>query len=86
MLQSSTHHIPPITMSSASNEGRQSPPPETQSGAQLHDTPASGQGTDNASNKNETNQDQLKSLSSNPSGPMDKSLDDKFSKDLKDQK
>ncbi|KAK5635386.1 hypothetical protein RRF57_011098 [Xylaria bambusicola] len=48
-------------MSSASkNEGRQSPPPQQQSGAQLHDAPASGQGTDNANNKDQTNQDQLK--------------------------
>lgn len=48
-------------MSSASkNEGRQSPPPEAQSGAQLHETPASGQGTDKVDNKEQINQDQLK--------------------------
>ncbi|KAI8944522.1 hypothetical protein F4801DRAFT_571454 [Xylaria longipes] len=68
-------------MSSASkNEGRQSPPPESQTGAQIHETPASGQGTDNADNKEQTNQDQLKNLTSNPSGPMDASLGDKFAK------
>ena len=32
-------------------EGRQSPPPETQSGRQQQDPPASGKGTDNAENK-----------------------------------
>ncbi|KAI0505898.1 hypothetical protein F5B22DRAFT_490428 [Xylaria bambusicola] len=68
-------------MSSASkNEGRQSPPPQQQSGAQLHDAPASGQGTDNAANKDQTNQDQLKNLTSNPPGPMDASLEEKFAK------
>ncbi|KAI1750295.1 hypothetical protein F4782DRAFT_509889 [Xylaria castorea] len=68
-------------MSSASkNEGRQSPPPEAQSGAQLHETPASGQGTDKADNKEQTNQDQNQNLTSNPTGPMDASLGDKFAK------
>ncbi|KAI0398961.1 hypothetical protein F4802DRAFT_83907 [Xylaria palmicola] len=68
-------------MSSASkNEGRQSPPPERQTGAQIHETPASGQGTDKADNKEQTNQDQLKNLTSNPPGPMDASLEDKFAK------
>lgn len=54
-------------MSSASaNEGRESPPPESQTGAQIHDPPASGKGTDNADNKEQTNQDQLR-VSSLPS-------------------
>ncbi|CAJ2505750.1 Uu.00g131440.m01.CDS01 [Anthostomella pinea] len=70
-------------MSSASNEGRQSPDPSTQSGAQLHDTPASGQGTDKAPNKKEGMEDQLKGLSSNPKGPVDDALEDKFKKDGK---
>lgn len=39
-------------------EGRQSPPPETQTGAQVA-APASGQGTDNAQNKEATNKAQL---------------------------
>jgi hypothetical protein len=53
-------------MSSVSkNEGRQSPPPEAQSGAQMHDTPASGKGTDNIENKAKVNDDQLK-VSSKP--------------------
>ncbi|KAI0103948.1 hypothetical protein GGR51DRAFT_236715 [Nemania sp. FL0031] len=68
-------------MSSASkNEGRQSPPPERQTGAQVHDPPASGKGTDSADNKEQINQDQLKGLSSNPPGPMDQFLEDKFAK------
>ncbi|KAI1423502.1 hypothetical protein F5Y12DRAFT_716303 [Xylaria sp. FL1777] len=68
-------------MSSASqNEGRQSPPPERQTGAQLHDPPASGQGTDSADNKEQTNEDQLKNLTSNPPGPMDAALGEKFAK------
>jgi len=54
-------------MSSVSkDEGRQSPPPEAQSGAQMHDTPASGKGTDNIENKGQVNDDQLK-VNSKPS-------------------
>ncbi|KAI1193307.1 hypothetical protein F5X97DRAFT_43381 [Nemania serpens] len=68
-------------MSSATkNAGGESPPPETQSGRQLHDAPASGQGTDKMDNKEQTNDDQLKNLTSNPPGPMDAVLEDKFSK------
>ena len=40
-------------------EGRESPPPERQSGAQQRDPPASGHGTDNADNKEELNKSQL---------------------------
>ncbi|KAJ8120777.1 hypothetical protein ONZ43_g2602 [Nemania bipapillata] len=78
-------------MSSVSqNEGRQSPPPERQTGAQMHDPPASGKGTDKFDNKEQANQDQLKvsslrtpaysNLTSNPPGPMDAWLGDKFAK------
>ncbi|KAI1110434.1 hypothetical protein F5Y14DRAFT_363006 [Nemania sp. NC0429] len=68
-------------MSSASkNEGRQSPPPEEQSGAQMHEPPASGHGTDKADNKEQTNEDQFKNLTSNPPGPTDAALKDKFAK------
>ncbi|KAI3333695.1 hypothetical protein F4824DRAFT_502676 [Ustulina deusta] len=80
--------------SESKNEGRQSPPPESQTGPQLHEPPASGQGTDNTDNKDQTNQDQLKALktiadysfshiqnlTSNPPGPMDASLKEKFAK------
>ncbi|KAI1766912.1 hypothetical protein GGR53DRAFT_463862 [Hypoxylon sp. FL1150] len=70
-------------MSSASNEGRQSPPPESQSGPQLKDAPGSGQGTDDASNKEQTMKDQLGNLSSNPKGPLEDSVQDKFTKTTK---
>ena len=45
----------------SSQEGRQSPPPESQSGAQLKDTPASGLGTDqvNTGEKKGAMNDQL---------------------------
>ncbi|GJN82215.1 hypothetical protein PLIIFM63780_005754 [Purpureocillium lilacinum] len=61
-------------------EGHQSPPPEQQSGRQLHDPPAHGQGTDDAKNKDKTLKKEIENLSSNPEGPMDSSLKDKFSK------
>ncbi|KAI1458797.1 hypothetical protein F4805DRAFT_423642 [Annulohypoxylon moriforme] len=70
-------------MSSASNEGRQSPPPESQTGPQLKDTPASGQGTDEAPNKQESLQDQLKNLTSNPRGPLEDAVEEKFTKSAK---
>lgn len=43
-------------------EGAESPPPERQSGKQLHETPASGQGVQNVDNKAKKGEmeDQLK--------------------------
>ncbi|KAI1473376.1 hypothetical protein K445DRAFT_320145 [Daldinia sp. EC12] len=70
-------------MSSASNEGRQSPPPESQTGRQLNEAPASGQGTDEAPNKKENLQNQLNNLSSNPKGPLEDAVESKFSKTTK---
>ncbi|KAI9151623.1 hypothetical protein HJFPF1_08830 [Paramyrothecium foliicola] len=61
-------------------EGRQSPPPERQTGAQQQDPPASGKGTDNAENKDQVNKEQLQNLSSNPKGPVDDALEAKFAK------
>ncbi|KAI1820676.1 hypothetical protein F4861DRAFT_542669 [Xylaria intraflava] len=66
--------------SESKNEGRQSPPPERQTGAQLHEPPASGQGVSRVDNKEQANIDQLKNLTSNPPGPMDAFLPDKFAK------
>lgn len=43
----------------SSQEGRQSPPPERQTGAQLNTAPGGGQGTDDAGNKDKTNQEGL---------------------------
>lgn len=40
-------------------ERGQSPPPERSSGKQMHDAPASGKGTDDASNKEDKNKNAL---------------------------
>jgi len=56
---------------SAPNQGRQSPPPERQTGAQQRDPPANGQGVNEESNNKEESKAQLESLSSNPKGPLD---------------
>jgi len=56
---------------SAPNEGRQSPPPESQTGAQLQSPPASGHGVNPSSKNQEESKAQLESLSSNPKGPLD---------------
>jgi hypothetical protein len=59
-------------------EGRQSPAPENQSGAQQQSPPASGKGTDNADNKDQTIKKELDNLSSNPKEAMDDELKKKF--------
>ncbi|KAB5583026.1 hypothetical protein GE09DRAFT_1077296 [Coniochaeta sp. 2T2.1] len=64
----------------ADSESHQGPPPERQTGAQMHDPPASGKGTDDSSNKEQTNKSALDSLTSNPEGAYDKAVHDKFSK------
>ncbi|KAK0382894.1 hypothetical protein NLU13_8810 [Sarocladium strictum] len=61
-------------------EGRQSPPPETQTGRQQQDPPAEGKGIDNADNKGEHMKSDIENLASNPTPQMDKALKDKFSK------
>ncbi|KAI2628713.1 hypothetical protein GGR54DRAFT_636427 [Hypoxylon sp. NC1633] len=67
-----------------SSRGGQSPPPERQTGAQQQDVPASGQGTDSAPNNKQDNmQDQLKNLTSNPKGPLEDAVQDKFTKTAK---
>ncbi|KAI0846191.1 hypothetical protein F5Y00DRAFT_150168 [Daldinia vernicosa] len=71
---------PNTTMSSVPNVGRESPPPESQTGRQLKETPASGQGTDEAPNKKENMQDQLSNLASNPKGPLEDAVTEKFKK------
>lgn len=44
---------------SKDSESHQGPPPERQTGAQMHDPPASGAGTDGSSNKEQTNKSAL---------------------------
>lgn len=64
-------------------EGRESPPPEQQSGRQQNDPPASGKGTDNADNKEQTNKEGLENLQSNPKDIMEDELKQKFAKSEK---
>ncbi|KAK4458066.1 hypothetical protein QBC42DRAFT_277611 [Cladorrhinum samala] len=61
----------------------QSPPPEQQTGKQLHDPPASGKGIDDATNKEDVNKKALENLSSNPKGPLDDEVTKKFAKTTK---
>ncbi|KAG6015174.1 hypothetical protein E4U54_004047 [Claviceps lovelessii] len=60
----------------------ESPPPERQSGKQLHETPAGndGFGTSKTGNKDQENESNLKGLESNPKGPLDDELKNKFAK------
>ncbi|KAK4443606.1 hypothetical protein QBC34DRAFT_416873 [Podospora aff. communis PSN243] len=64
-------------------ERGQSPPPERSSGKQMHDPPASGHGTDDASNKEETNKRGLENLESNPKWPLEEIEAKKFAKPSK---
>ncbi|GAB1316023.1 hypothetical protein MFIFM68171_06233 [Madurella fahalii] len=61
-------------------ERGQSPPPERSTGKQMHDAPASGRGTDNASHKEDINKEALEHLTSNPKGPMEDEVTKKFAK------
>ncbi|KAH6605915.1 hypothetical protein Trco_005068 [Trichoderma cornu-damae] len=61
-------------------EGRQSPPPERQEGAQLQDPPGSGKASDLHKAEKRDPKDQLSCLTSNPKGPMDDALEKKFSR------
>ncbi|KAF7716226.1 Uncharacterized protein PECH_005107 [Penicillium ucsense] len=62
-------------------EGRQSPEPETQSGAQLHEPPASGK-VDNKAPELSHEKDSSKpaSLESNPTHSLEKAEAEKFKK------
>ncbi|KAG0649891.1 hypothetical protein D0Z07_3677 [Hyphodiscus hymeniophilus] len=53
------------------NEGRQSPPPEEQSGAQGRDPPSDAKGVNPETNNQEESKSQIDGLSSNPKGPLD---------------
>jgi len=61
-------------------EGRESPPPERQTDAQLNN-PSEGFGTTKVGNKGEEVKSELKNLKSNPKGPLDDHLEEKFSKE-----
>lgn len=62
---------------SAPKQGRQSPEPETQTGAQQKDVP--GNPNDQGADKNKS-EDPLANLSSNPTHPLQKAAEEKTSK------
>ncbi|EJP66795.1 hypothetical protein ACQRIT_006110 [Beauveria bassiana] len=64
------------------SEGRQSPSPQRQTGAQVNDPPGSGVHSKNKTSEQvqDASKSQLGNLSSNPRGPMEDSLESKFSK------
>lgn len=57
-LQTHTHKAV-IMADPRDSESHQGPPPERQTGAQMHDPPASGKGTDDSSNKEQINKTAL---------------------------
>lgn len=67
---------------SAPNQGRQSPEPETQSNAQAGKTanPNDQGGAPSSDHAGDASAEQLKNLSSNPTGPLDKAAEEKTSK------
>ncbi|KAG5972851.1 hypothetical protein E4U55_000714 [Claviceps digitariae] len=60
----------------------ESPPPERQSGKQLHETPAGGHGfgTSQTGDKDQKNESDIKGLESNPKGALEEELKNKFAK------
>lgn len=68
---------------SAPNQGRQSPEPETTSDAQTGTTASNPNKQGGAASQEQSQQasnEQLKGLSSNPTGPLDKAAEEKTSK------
>jgi len=65
---------------SSQNAGRQSPPPEEQTGAQQQDVPGSGKGVDDQTSNKETSKVELEGLESNPTHVLDEHVEKKFSK------
>ncbi|KAJ6108494.1 hypothetical protein N7523_009817 [Penicillium sp. IBT 18751x] len=71
---------------SAPYPGRQSPPPERQSGAQQNDPPASGKIADASVRpdaefgQNESNESKAHGLESNPTHPLEKLEEAKYKK------
>ncbi|KZF22869.1 hypothetical protein L228DRAFT_138207 [Xylona heveae TC161] len=68
---------------SAPNAGRQSPPPERQSAAQLNEVPASGKAAaaPSAEHAKQTSEQTKEGLSSNPTAPLDQAAEAKTSKE-----
>jgi len=69
----------PSTTMSAPNQGRQSPDPEHQSGAQAGATTKSGK-IDESSKKDADKENQTSGLSSNPTHPLEQAAKEKTSK------
>ncbi|KAH8666524.1 hypothetical protein BX600DRAFT_511453 [Xylariales sp. PMI_506] len=71
-----------------SSRGAESPPPETQSGRQINDPPASGTGVNDVSNdkKKAELREQIDNLESNPRGILEDAVDAKFSKGTESSK
>ncbi|KAJ5890161.1 hypothetical protein N7504_010971 [Penicillium tannophilum] len=73
-------------MDSTQNAGRQSPPPERQSGIQQRDPPASGKIGDSSSRpapefaQDESNRSKSDTLTSNPEHPLEKIEAAKYAK------
>jgi len=68
---------------SSQEQGRQSPDPETQTGAQQQDPPSNAKGVNDSENpesNKETSKKELEGFSSNPKGPLDDEVTKKFSK------
>ncbi|OAA74095.1 hypothetical protein ISF_00996 [Cordyceps fumosorosea ARSEF 2679] len=63
-------------------EGRESPSPQRQTGAQLHDPPGHGVHSENKTSEQveEASKSELENLSSNPRGPLEDAVERKFSK------
>ncbi|TQV94540.1 hypothetical protein V2A60_005578 [Cordyceps javanica] len=64
------------------SEGRQSPSPQRQTGAQMHEPPGDGVHSENKSSEQvkDASKSELENLSSNPRGPLEDAVESKFSK------
>jgi len=71
---------------SSQNQGRQSPPPESQTGAQQQDPPASGKGVDDNTSNKEISKAELEELESNPTPILDEHRKATTSKTVENKK
>jgi len=68
---------------SSQKPGRQSPPPERQTGAQQQDPPSSGHGVNVSLKNKDEGKSQLEGLTSNPKGPLDDHVEELAKKKYK---
>ncbi|RDL41857.1 Uncharacterized protein BP5553_01836 [Venustampulla echinocandica] len=72
-----------MSPTTSTHPGRQSPSPDSSSGAQQKSPPGSGKGVDSDTHNQDDCKSQIKGLESNPKGPLEDHLKEASSKTMK---